>query len=134
VDPSENATSKIDVPNLPDKEGRKMIVEDPEEPAEAKPVKGVSATGKPEKYNNNVILTNEETGNQAIPAQYPGQEESILKLLKKNKRENKPLAAAANPMPTEKTVDNVTHHVRDIKAVEARAPFSFSAIRKVLYQ
>jgi hypothetical protein len=28
----------------------------------------------------------------------------------------------------------VKTHVPDIKAVEARAPFSFSAIRKVLYQ
>jgi hypothetical protein len=70
----------------------------------------------------------------SISAQYPGQEESLLKMLKTNKKENKPLTPASVPVPVEKTVKNVIHHVPDVKAIEARAPFSFSAVKKLLYQ
>jgi len=132
--PEANVTSKIDVPNLPDKKGRKMIKKDVAELPEAPSRKGVSTTGVPEKYDNNTIIRNEETGNQAIEAQYPGQEESIKKLLKKSKMEDKPLAPKSVPSPPEKTVRNVFRHVPDLKAVEGRAPFSFAAIRKQLYQ
>jgi len=132
--PEANVTSKIDVPNLPDKKGRKKIVEDAEDVVEAKSRKGISTTGKPEKYDDNVIIRSEETGNQAIPAQYPGQEESIRKLLKKSKMEDRPLAPKSVPDPPMKTVKNVFKHVPDLKAVEGRTPFSFAAIRKQLYQ
>lgn len=133
-DPEANATSKIDVPNLPDKAGRKKIVKDAEDIVEAKGVKDLSATGKTHGYDDNVIIREREVGNQAIPAQYPGQEESILKLLKTNKKENKPLAPTPVPTPPEKTVKNVFKHVPDRKAVEGRQPFSFAAIRKQLFQ
>jgi hypothetical protein len=79
-------------------------------------------------------MMNEETGMSAIPVQFPGQKESIKKLLKKNKTENDPLQVASNPNPPEKTVKSVTKHVPDLASVEARQPFSFAAIRKVLYQ
>ena len=133
-DPEVNVTSKIDVPNLPDKKGRKKIEKDVAELPEAKSRKEISTTGVPEKYNDNVIIRSEETGNQAIEAQYPGQEESIKKLLKKSKMEDRPLAPKSVPSPPEKTVRNVFKHVPDLKAVEGRAPFSFAAIRKQLYQ
>ena len=71
---------------------------------------------------------------QVISAQFPGQKESIKKALEENKKENKPLAPSAVPDPPSKTVRSVKKHVPDIKAVEARAPFSMSALRKVLYQ
>lgn len=131
VDPEKNVTTKIDVPNLP---SEKKIVEDAAEVPEAAPRKGIATTGNPEKYNDNDMLRSEETGNQAIEAQYPGQKESIAKVLKANKKENTPLAPKPEPSPPTTTVDKVTRHVPDIKAVEARQPFSFSAIRKVLYQ
>jgi hypothetical protein len=134
VDPEVTVTSKIDVPNLPDKKGRKMIEKDAAELPEAESRKGIATTGVPEKYNDNVMIRSEETGNQAIEAQYPGQEESIKKLLKKSKMENRPLAPKSVPNPPEKTVRNVFKHVPDLKAVEGRAPFSFAAIRKQLYQ
>jgi len=134
VDPEMTVTSKIDVPNLPNAKSRKKIVKDAEVLVEAKDPKDLSTTGKTKGYDDNQILRNEETGNQAIPAQYPGQEESILKLLKKNKTENKPLSPMPVPNPPTKTVKNVFKHVPDMKAVESRAPFSFAAIRKVLYQ
>lgn len=134
VDPEVNITTKIDVPNLPDAAGRKKIVKEAEVLPEGKDPKDLSTTGKTKHYDVNDIIMNKETGNQAIPAQYPGQEESILKLLKNNKKEDKPLAAKPVPKPKEETVDNVVRHVRNIKTVEARAPFSFSTVKKLLYQ
>jgi hypothetical protein len=133
-DPESNATSKIDVPNLPDKAGRKKIVQEAEDLPEAKGPKDLSTTGKTKKIDDNVMLTDKETGNQVITDMVPGQKESVKKTLKKNKTENKPQAVAPVPNPPEYTVKNVMHHVPDVKAVEGRAPFSFSAIRKALYQ
>jgi len=62
---------------------------------------------------------------------FAGQKEAIAKELKDN---DKPLAPAPKPVRPSKTVEKVKTHVPDIKAVEGRAPFSFSAIRKALYQ
>ena len=134
VDPQENVTTKIDVPNLPSEKNREKIVKDAAEVPEADDRKGIATTGKPEKYDTNELIKNEETGNQAIEAQYPGQKESIEKLLKANKKQDKPLAPKPEPTPPTKTTSNVLRHVPDVKAVEGREPFSFSAIRKALYQ
>jgi hypothetical protein len=138
VDPTETKTKPIDVPNLPG-EGKKVaskkdIVPDAEAVPEAAPKKGLSSTGKPKKVNVNEEIVNEETGHQVISAQYPGQKESIKKALEANKKEDKPLAPSAVPDPPNKTVRKVKMHVPDVKAVEGRAPFSMSGIRKLLYQ
>ena len=137
VDPTETKTKPIDVPNLPGEgkkvESKKDIVEDAETEPKPAPEKGLSTTGKPEKYNDNVVLRERETGNQVIPAQYPGQKDSIKKLLKENK-ETHPLSNAPDPVPKNVTVKKVKTHVPDIKALEEKAPFSYSAIRKLLYQ
>ena len=138
VDPSVSKSKPIDVPNLPG-EGKEVaskndIVKDAAAVPETKPKKGLSSTGKPEKYNDNEVLRSEETGYQAIEVNYPGQKEIIKKLLDDNKKENKPLAPAPKPDAPSQTVKKVKTHVPDVKAVEARAPFSFAAIRKVLYQ
>ena len=138
VDPTATKTKPIDVPNLPG-EGKKVaskkdIVPDAEEVPEAAPKKGLSSTGKPKKVNVNEEIVNEETGHQVISAQYPGQKESIKKALEENKKEDKPLAPSAVPDPPNKTVRKVKTHIPDVKAVEARAPFSVSALRKMLYQ
>jgi hypothetical protein len=134
VDPEENKTTKIDVPNLPDKKSRKKIVKDAEVLPEATAPKGLSTTGATKGADVNNLIVNKETGAQAISPQYPGQEESLLKLLKKNKKQDKPLAPAPVPNPEEKTTKNVIRHVPDVKAIEAKAPFSFSAVKKLLYQ
>ena len=134
VVPSPSKTSKIDVPNLPDANGRKKIVEDAEVLPEAKGPKSLSTTGKTKKIDDNVLITTEETGNQAITNMLPGQKESIKKVLRKNKTENTPEAPAPVPVGPEKTVKNVMSHIPDVKAIEAKAPFSFSAVRKALYQ
>jgi len=134
VDPSVTKTSKIDVPNLPDAKGRKMIVDDAEVLPEAKGPKALSTTGKTKKIDDNVLITTQETGNQAITNMMPGQKESVKKLLKKNKTENTPEAPAPVPVGPEVTTKSVIKHVPDVKAIEARAPFSFSAVRKMLYQ
>jgi hypothetical protein len=62
---------------------------------------------------------------------FPGQKDAIKKELGEK---DKPLAPAPKPARPSKTVEKVKTHVPDVKATEGRAPFSFSAIRKVLYQ
>ena len=134
VDPSPSKSSKIDVPNLPDAKGRKMIVPDAEVLPEAKGPKALSTTGKTKKIDDNVLLTDKESGNQVITNMMPGQKESIKKVLRKNKTENTPEAPAPVPVGPEVTTKSVIKHVPDVKAIEAKAPFSFSAVRKMLYQ
>jgi hypothetical protein len=134
VNPEETKTTKIDVPNLPDKASRKKIVKDAEVIPEAKAPKDLSTTGGTKRNDVNKLIANEETGSQVISAQYPGQKESITKALKANKKLDKPEAPSAVPNPVEKTTKSVIKHVPDVQAIEARAPFSFSAVRKMLYQ
>jgi hypothetical protein len=120
---------------LPDEKGRNQIVKNAEKLPEANDPKDLSTSGMTKKYDVNDMLMNKETGSQVISAQVPGQEESILKVLKKNRKENKPLATKAEPNPADKTVEKHASHVPDIKAVEGRRePFSFAAIKKALYQ
>ena len=132
VDPVPTMSSKIDVPNLP--EDKKKIVKKPMAKPERAPEKGLSSTGKPEKYNDNEVLRDQETGMMAIEAMLPGQKESIKKMIRKNKKENDPLAPKPVPAPATKTVSNVKEHIPDMKAVEAKKPFSFSVVRQLLYQ
>jgi hypothetical protein len=134
VDPSPSKSSKIDVPNLPDAKGRKKIVEEAEALPEAKGPKDLSTTGKTKKIDDNVLLTEKESGNQVITTMLPGQKASIKKVLRKNKTENTPEAPAPVPVGPEVTTKSVIKHVPDVKAIEAKAPFSFSAVRKMLYQ
>ena len=134
VDPIPSMSSHIDVPNLPEESKLKKIVKKPLAEPERAPEKGLSATGKPEKYNDNVILREQESGNQAIEAMLPGQKESIKKLLTKNKKENSPLAPAPQGDPINKTVKMVKTHIPNVESVEARKPFSFSVVRALLYQ
>lgn len=138
VDPTATKSKPIDVPNLPGEgkkvESKKDIVPDAEAVPEAKGDKGLSPTGKPKAVNVNEEIVNKETGSQVISAQYPGQKESIKKALEENKKQDKPLAPSAVPDPPQKTVRSVKKHIPDVKAVEARAPFSMSALRRMLYQ
>ena len=133
LDPTATKSKPIDVPNLPgDKVSKVVPVVDPLADAPAR--KGIAPSGVPEKYISNEVVMNEETGMQVISAQFPGQKESIKKALEENKKENKPLAPSAVPDPPNKTVKKVKMHVPDVKAVEGRAPFSMSSLRKMLYQ
>jgi len=137
VDPSVTKSKPIDVPNMPG-EGKEIastkdIVKDAEAVPTAAPRKGLSSTGKPTKANVNNELVNEETGDSMVSPAFAGQKENIKKALKADKKDA-PLASSAVPDPPSKTKRNVKSHVPDIKAVEGRAPFSFSALRKALYQ
>lgn len=134
TDPIPSKSSHIDVPNLPEESKMKKIVKKPMAEPERKPEKGLSATGKPDRYNDNDILRDQETGMMTLETMMPGQKESIKKLLRKNKKENDPLAPKPVPEPATKTVSNVKEHIPDMKAVEARKPFSFSVVRQLLYQ
>jgi hypothetical protein len=137
VDPTASKSTPIDVPNLPG-EGKKVeskadIVKNAEAAPVPPPKNGLSSTGVPEKINDNKMLVNEETGNQAIEVNFPGQKESIKKLLKANKKDN-PETPAPQPEPKKKTVKQVKEHIPNMDTVEARQPFSFSTVRKLLYQ
>jgi len=137
VDPSVTKSKPIDVPNMPG-EGKEIastkdIVKDAEAVPTAAPRKGLSSTGKPTKANVNNELVNEETGDSMVSPAFAGQKENIKRALKADKKDA-PLASSAVPDPPSKTKRNVKSHVPDIKAVEGRAPFSFSALRKALYQ
>ena len=137
VDPGVTKSKPIDVPNLPGEgkevASKKDIVKDAEAVPAAAPRKGLSSTGKPTKVNVNNELVNEETGDSMMSPAFAGQKENIKRALKADKKDA-PLASSAVPDPPSKTVRNVKSHVPDMKAVEGRAPFSFSAIRKALYQ
>lgn len=133
VDPTASMTTPIDVPNLPEESKLKKIVKDPEAEPKPPPENGLSSTGKPERYNDNELIRSRESGDISISVQYPGQKESIEKALKADKKNN-PLAPKPEPKPKEKTTKNVVSHTPDVKAVEGRAPFSYSAVRKLLYQ
>ena len=137
VDPTPPKSTPIDVPNLPN-EGKKVaskadIVKNAEAPPAPPPKNGLSSTGVPAKINDNKLIVNEETGNQAIEANFPGQKDSIKKLLKANKKEN-PETPAPAPAPKNKTVKQVKTHIPNMDTVEARQPFSFSTVRRLLYQ
>lgn len=135
VDPSVTKSTPIDVPNLPG-EGKKVaskkdIVKDAEEVPEAAPKKGISSAGVPTDYKDNEAMRSSEVMKQTVEMPFPGQKEALKKELGEK---DKPLAPAPRPARPSKTVEKVKTHVPDIKAVEGRAPFSFSAIRKALYQ
>lgn len=133
VKPVMTESSHIDVPNLPSEKNLKKIVDNAEDHPEPPQRKGLSSTGKPKKINDNDLLLNQETGMMTIETMLPGQKESIKKLLRKN-RKLEPVANLSNPNPKDATVADVKHHIPDMKSVEARAPFSFSTLRKALYQ
>lgn len=135
VDPGVSKSTPIDVPNLPGKgkevASKKDIVKNPEAVPEAAPKKGIASSGKPKDYADNEALREGEPLRQTVEMPFAGQKEAIAKELKDK---DKPLAPAPKPARPSKTVEKVKTHVADVKAVEARAPFSFAAIRKVLYQ
>ena len=138
TDPTPSKSAHIDVPNLPE-DPKKVVVKDPKAKPVRKPKRDLAPTGAPKAYAGNELLREQESGMQAIETMLPGQKESIKKLLTSNKK-MKVLAPKANPEPANaagghnSTVQDVKEHIPDVKAVEAKAPFSFSAIRKVLYQ
>lgn len=123
----------IDVPNLP--EDKAKVVKPLEKPvAKKKAGSGTDSTGKPPAIVVNDVLKNMETGNEVIPAQFPKQKESIKKLLKENKK-LKTESPAPVPNAPDVTVQRVKYHIADVKAVERQGkPFSFQAMRALLYQ
>jgi hypothetical protein len=139
TDPTPSKSSHIDVPHLPDEAGLKKVVKNPEAKPVRKPKRDVAPTGAPTAYSGNELLRSQESGMMAIETMLPGQKESIKEVLKSNKK-LKVLAPKAQPEPANAagghnaTVQDVKEHIPDIKATEGKAPFSFSAIRKTLYQ
>ena len=137
VDPSVSKSTPIDVPNLPGEgkavASKKDIVKDPEAVPEAPAKKGIASSGVPKDYKDNEAMRSGSADvlKQTMEFDFPGQKDAIKKELGEK---DKPLAPAPKPVRPSKTVEKVKSHVPDVKATEGRAPFSFSAIRKVLYQ
>ena len=126
-------TKPIDVPFLP--EDKKKILEEPlKKLPPKKGKKPTDSSGVPPKVEVNDVLKNMNTGTDVIPVQFPKQAESIKKLLKENKK-LKTESPAPVPHAPETTVQKIKYHVPDVKAVERQGkPFSFNAIKTLLYQ
>jgi len=103
----------------------KTVLENPESKPEAVK-KGVQSSGETKKMEAQDFLATENTGNIAISNQLPGQKEEIKKQLKKKL----PKLAPVDAHPPTETVSNLK--TDDPKAIEARAPFSFNALRRKL--
>ena len=125
-----DTTKPIDVPALP--AHKSDIVKNPDVKAPRKR-RATDGSGKPTAINQTETIQNDATGNQAIENMFPGQIESVKKVLKENKKIKAP-QDKPDPSPPEKTVKNVKSHVPDNKATAGREPFSFQAVRKILYQ
>jgi len=135
VDALLSKTTPIDVPNLP-ADVKDVVVKKTAAAPEAKGAKGVSTSGKPKKVEVVEDLTNSNTGDMVVPAQYPDQIASVKKLLKKNKSIETPdtVVNKLNPKPADPTTSDRSKHVPDMKATTGREPFSFQAMRKLLGQ
>ena len=135
VNPEEVATKPIDVPMLPEPSKRKKILKNPE----AKPIvshsKELTTEGVPKQIAAQRDIVDNSTGTDVIEAQFPGQ----LKSIKTRLRQNKEIRSGPTPQPLAggagKTVRDVAKHIPDVATVEASGkPFSFSAMKKLLYQ
>jgi len=115
------------VPNAPANPAtvEKTVLENPESKPEVKR-KGVESSGKTKKMEAQQFMATENTGNIAISNQLPGQKEEIKKALKKAV----PKLAPVEAKPPTETVSNLK--TDDPKAITARAPFSFNALRRKL--
>jgi len=129
----------IDVPNLPNGKnaevGKVPVVDDSVDVKAKKPRKGISTTGVPKQYNDNIISTQLETGDESISVMYPKQKESIKKTLKQNKKDD-PIQNTPKPdePPFGKTVKKVKTHLENPETISGAKPFSFSEVRKMLFQ
>ena len=131
IAPAPTETKPIDVPHMP--EDKKDIVKDAAAKPKSRAKKAASdAAGVPATVKQNQMLTTEETGDMVIPVQYPDQKKSIEKALKKNKELRPETPHTSNQ--ENKTVKKQVSHAVDKPAIQASAPFSFAAARKVLYQ
>ena len=138
VDATPVESKPIDVPFLPEPSKRKKIVKNAEAKPELAGPKDLTTQGVPKQVAATRDITNTNTGTEVIEAQFPGQLKSITKLLKENKKlvtTNHPKPEVVNNITADQTVKNVKKHVVDAKSVSGEGkPFSFSAMRKILYQ
>lgn len=127
-------TTLIDAPHV-DKQALKEVVDDPEaKPVRRRKPRAVKADGLPPQAQQLKALTEQNSGMAIVPADYPGLEGQIKKVLDIRpegipERKKKVMEADITASATQS--HNTTP---DRKAVEARAPFSFSAIRHMLRQ
>lgn len=113
------------VPNAPVNPStvEKAVLENPEDKPVAEP-KGVRSSGETKKMDFQNFVANENTGpSTAITTQLPGQKELIKKVLSKKV----PKLSTPLKNPTDDTTKNLK--TNDPKAIEAKAPFSFNALR-----
>ena len=115
------------LPNLPANPANgEKVIPDPEAKPEVER-KGVQASGETKTMEAQNFIMNENTGpSAAISAQLPGQAEQIKKELKRKV----PKIAKVDPTPPDVTTRTLT--TDDPKAISARAPFSFNALRMKL--
>ena len=131
---SEAKTALIDVPHLTAKV-EKAVEENPEKPPPKKRApKAVKADGLTPQQQLLRSDTEQNSGMKIAPANYPGLEDQIKKVL-----DVKPEGIPAKKEKIDKPVIQRSATQRenkapDMPALEERAPFSFAAIRQLLRQ
>jgi len=115
------------VPALPSNPANdEKVIKNPEDAPVAER-KGVQSSGETKKMEAQDFIANRNVGpSAAITTQLPGQKEQIKKELKRKL----PKLSPVDPNPPEKTIKGLK--TNDPKAVEAKAPFSFNALRLLL--
>ena len=129
-----DGTTLIDQPHI-DKKAIEEVVEEPEKkPVKKRAPRAVKADGLSPEMQNLKAATEMNSGTMIAPADYPGLEGQIKKVL-----EIKPEGIPERKKKREVTIAKESKTLEgdrtdDPKAVEARAPFSFASIKHLLRQ
>lgn len=127
-------TTLLDQPHV-DKKAISEVVEEPEKkPVKKRAPRAVKADGLSPEMQNLKAATEMNSGTLVAPADYPGLEGQIKKVL-----EVKPEGIPERKKKREVTIAKESKTLAgdrtdDPKAVEARAPFSFASIKHLLRQ
>jgi hypothetical protein len=129
-----DGTTLLDQPHI-DKQAIAEVVPDAEKkPVKKRAPKAIQRDGETPQMNHLKALTEQNSGMAIVPADYPGlkgQIEKVLEVRPEGIPESKKKVETAEIMLSKSTEGKTAP---DMKAIEGRAPFSFSAIRQMLRQ
>lgn len=132
-----DTTTGADVPMMPPPAPKTKLIDDPKKEIKKQPIlkdpeeadvrhpPGVTKTGKTKGANAKEFITDDNLGpTAAVSAQLPDQKKLIKKSLSEGKKTPKIVTVGEG---TEKTIEGMK--TNDPAAIEAKAPFSFQALR-----
>ena len=131
---SEAKTALIDVPHLTEKVEKK-IEDAPEKPPKKKRApRAVKADGLTPQQQLLRSDTEQNSGMRVTPANYPGLEEQIKKVLDVKPEGIPPKKEKIDKPVIQRSATQRKNKAPDMPAIEERAPFSFAAMRQLLRQ